>query len=78
MNVILILSIVAVLLLGIWILNWKLKRTSQQLDEAIHKSEVSNAVIQNVKKAQEIKQSNAQRSSHDRTERMRSKGYLRD
>lgn len=57
---------------------WRINSLKKQRDEAVQKGSVANVVIQNVKEAQTIKKSNAQRTSHDRTQRMCSKGYLRD
>ncbi len=78
MSITVLLAIFTTLLISIVVLNWRLQRTIKQRDEAVQKGSVANAVIQNVKEAQTIKKSNAQRTTHDRTQRMRSKGYLRD
>lgn len=59
-------------------LNRKLKKTGRQLDEAIHKAGVNDAIIKNAQTAQQIKNRNAERNADDRDKRMRAKGYLRD
>ncbi|GAA5097320.1 hypothetical protein GCM10023338_08680 [Wohlfahrtiimonas larvae] len=78
MNVTWILAVISLLVISILVLNWKLKKTGQQLDEAINKVGVKDAVIKNAQTAQQIKNRNADRNADDRDKRMRAKGYLRD
>lgn len=77
MNVAMILSIISALVLFALVVRWKLNRTQKQLDEAVHKIGVNDAIIKTTQTAKQIKNSNAERSGDDRRERMRGKKYLR-